>query len=63
MGRKTEKPYVVAGDIWLEPGARSVIEEKKKHTKAKYIEIVTGQLKKTSFAHFRHKLIFKLNSI
>ena len=45
-GGKRTKSYVVAGDIWLEAGARSVIEEKKIHTKAKYIEIVTGQLKK-----------------
>ena len=42
-GGKRTKSYVVAGDIQLEPGAREVIEEKKIHTKAKYLEIVTDQ--------------------
>ena len=42
-GGKRVKSFEVASETWLEPDARSVIEEKKLLTKSKYLEIVIGQ--------------------
>ena len=45
-GGKRVKSYEIGNDPWLEAGAKAVMEDRKLLTKAKYYELVTGQLKK-----------------
>jgi hypothetical protein len=42
-GGKREKSLDIEEETWLEPGAKSVLEDKKLLTKSRYLEITTGQ--------------------
>ena len=60
-GGKRIKSFEIASETWLEPGARSVIEEKSYLQNPSISRLLQVNNKKTSFAYFLYKLKFKLN--